>query len=180
MSTPRLESKPNIGAPPEPSVLPADLTRALDWLRGHLSEPVELSSLAAASGVPPRTLERHFKMFLGTTPLGWTRSMRLARDRQALLNAGPEETVTDVALTNGFGQLGRFAAEYRRAFGESPSRTMQRSKNPVMDDGDRDEAMRRASPCVPVMAAAATATRCAQKQPGEAETPLTTQRIARS
>jgi AraC-like DNA-binding protein len=142
MSTPRLESKPNIGAPPEPSVLPADLTRALDWLRGHLSEPVELSSLAAASGVPPRTLERHFKMFLGTTPLGWTRSMRLARARQALLNAGPEETVTDVALTNGFGQLGRFAAEYRRAFGESPSRTMQRSKNPVMDDGDRDEAMR--------------------------------------
>ncbi len=142
MSTPNLESKANIGLTPDPSALPADLVRALDWLRGHLSEPVELSSLAAFSGVPPRTLERHFRMFLGTTPLGWTRSMRLARARQALLHAGPEDTVTGIALTNGFGQFGRFAADYRRAFGELPSRTMQRSKNPAMDDVDLDEAMR--------------------------------------
>ena len=142
MSTPNLESKANIGLTPDPSALPADLVRALDWLRSHLSEPVELSSLAAFSGVPPRTLERHFRMFLGTTPLGWTRSMRLARARQALLHAGPEDTVTGIALTNGFGQFGRFAADYRRAFGELPSRTMQRSKNPAMDDVDLDEAMR--------------------------------------
>ena len=139
---PNVESKAEIGLMPDSSALPADLIRALDWLRGHLSEPVELSSLAAVSGVPPRTLERHFRMFLGTTPLGWMRSMRLARARQALLNAVPEDTVTGIALTNGFGQLGRFAAEYRRTFGELPSRTMQQSKNPTMDDGDLDEAMR--------------------------------------
>ena len=140
MSSPNLESKAEIGLMPDPSALPVDLIRALDWLRGHLSEPVELSSLAAVSGVPPRTLERHFRMFLGTTPLGWTRRMRLVRARQALLNAGPEDTVTGVALTNGFGQLGRFAAEYRRTFGELPSWTMRRSK--TMNDGDLDEAMR--------------------------------------
>ena len=142
MSAPNLESKAEIALMPDPSALPVDLIRALDWLRVHLSEPVELSSLAAVSGVPPRTLERHFRMFLGTTPLGWMRSMRLVRARQALLNAGPEDTVTGVALTNGFGQLGRFAAEYRRTFGELPSRTMRRSKNPIMDVGDLDEAMR--------------------------------------
>jgi AraC-like DNA-binding protein len=142
MPSRNLESTANIGPTPEPSALPADLIRALDWLRSHLSEPIDLSSLAAVSGVPPRTLERHFRMFLGTTPLGWMRSMRLARARQSLLHASPEDTVTDVALTNGFGQFGRFAAEYRRAFGELPSRTMQRSKKPAIDDGDLDEAMR--------------------------------------
>jgi AraC-like DNA-binding protein len=142
MSAPNLEAKAEIGLMADASALPADLTRALDWLRAHLSEPVELSSLAAVSGVPPRTLERHFRMFLGTTPLGWVRSMRLIRARHALLNAGPDDTITSVALTNGFGQLGRFAAEYRRAFGELPSRTMRQSKNPTMDDGDLDEAMR--------------------------------------
>ena len=142
MSAPNLKSKAEIGLMPDPSALPVDLIRALDWLRGHLSEPVELSSVAAVSGVPSRTLERHFRMFLGTTPLGWTRSMRLVRARQALLNAGPEDTVTGVALMNGFCQLGRFAAEYRRTFGELPSKTMQRSKNPTMDDGDLDEATR--------------------------------------
>src|SRR6202044_848678 len=108
MPTPDLGTK--IGLTPDPSVLPADLIRALDWLRSHLSEPVRVDRLAEVSGVAPRTLERHFREFLGTTPLGWTRRMRLARARQALLRAGPEDTVTDIALSNGFAQLGRFSA----------------------------------------------------------------------
>src|SRR6266571_4308025 len=98
------------------SALPADLVRALDWLRGHLSEPIQLELLAQIGGVRPRTLEMHFKMFLGTTPLGWVRRMRLARARQELLRAGPHTTVTDVALAAGFSQLGRFAVEYRKIF----------------------------------------------------------------
>ena len=136
MPTPELESNAKIGLTPDPSALPVDLIRALDWLRGHLSEPVELDCLAAVSGAPPRTLERHFRMFLGTTPLGWTRRMRLARARQTLLHAGPEDTVTNIALSNGFAQLGRFAAEYRRAFGELPSRTMRVSERAPPSDGD--------------------------------------------
>jgi len=116
--------------------------RALEWLRGNLAEPVQLDVLAAASGSTQRTLERHFREFLGTTPLGWARRMRLARARQALLNAAPEDTVTNIALSNGFAQLGRFAAEYRRAFGELPSKTMRRADSPAPVDGDLDEAMR--------------------------------------
>ncbi len=106
--------------------LPADLVRVLEWLRGHLSEPVQLEALAQIAGTRPRTLETHFKMFLGTTPLGWVRRMRLARARQELLNSGPQTTVTDIALSSGFSQLGRFAAQYREAFGELPSATIQR------------------------------------------------------
>ncbi len=142
MSTPDLRSNAKIGLPPDPSALPADLVRALEWLRSHVSEPVKLDALAAVSGVPPRTLERHFRMFLGTTPLGWTRRMRLARARLALQQAGLEDSVTNIALANGFAQLGRFAAEYRRAFGELPSRTMRRSQSSSSNDGDLDEATR--------------------------------------
>jgi AraC-like DNA-binding protein len=65
--------------PDAPPGLPADLTRTLGWLRSHLAEPVQLDLLAQIAGVRPRTLETHFKMFLGTTPLGWVRRMRLAR-----------------------------------------------------------------------------------------------------
>ena len=140
MATPDLEAK--ISRTPDPSALPAGLIRALEWLRAHLAEPVQLDRLAAASGSPPRTLERHFREFLGTTPLGWTRRMRLARARQELMNAGPEDTVTNIALSNGFTQLGRFAAEYRRAFGELPSGTTRASKRARPNDGDLDEAMR--------------------------------------
>jgi AraC-like DNA-binding protein len=120
------------------SALPADLVRALGWLRGHLSEPIQLDLLAQISGVRPRTLETHFKMFLGTTPLGWVRRMRLARARQELLHSGPQATVTDIALASGFSQLCRFAAEYRKAFGELPSRTVERTRRPSTKDADMD------------------------------------------
>jgi AraC-like DNA-binding protein len=124
--------------------LPADLVRALSWLRSHLSEPIQLDLLAQISGVRPRTLETHFKMFLRTTPLGWVRRARLARTRQELLHSGPQATVTGIALANGFGQLGRFAAQYRRLFGELPSATLQRTGRSSMNgaDPENDEAIR--------------------------------------
>jgi len=132
------------GGPRGSSALPADLVRALGWLRSHLSEPIELERLAEISGVRPRTLESHFRMFLGTTPLGWVRRMRLARARQQILLAGSEQTVTGVALGSGFSQLGRFAAQYRKAFGELPSATLLRARNSMKqaEDVDIDEAMR--------------------------------------
>lgn len=124
--------------------LPADLARALGWLRSHLSEPIQLDLLAQIAGVRPRTLESHFRMFLGTTPLGWVRRMRLARARQELLHAGPPATVTDIALANGFSQLGRFAGQYRRLFGELPAATLQRRGQSSVNctDPDIDEAIR--------------------------------------
>jgi AraC-like DNA-binding protein len=118
--------------------LPADLVRALDWLGRHLSEPIQLERLADIAGVRPRTLETHFKMFLGTTPLGWVRRMRLTRARHQLLHASAQATVTNVAVANGFSQFGRFAGEYRRTFGEPPSATIRRSRSPSCRNADRD------------------------------------------
>src|SRR6202000_1018083 len=123
--------------------LPADLVRILAWLRGHLSEPIQLETLAQIAGTRPRTLETHFKTFLGTTPLGWVRRMSLAQARQELLNAGPQATVTDTAISCGFGQMGRFAAQYRKVFGELPSSTIQQARRPsAYADQNVDEAIR--------------------------------------
>lgn len=110
------------------SALPADLVRALKWLRGHLSEPINLERLASVAGVRPRTLEKQFKMFLGTTPLGWVRQMRLAHARRELERGSTGARVTDIALAHGFNQLGRFATRYRTVFGETPSATLRRSR----------------------------------------------------
>lgn len=124
--------------------VPASLAHALDWLDVRLDEPIQLETLAAAAGVRPRTLEAQFKQYLRTTPLGWARRVRLARARQQLLTAGDEASVTGIAVANGFSQLGRFAAQYRRQFGELPSQTLAavRRKMPNGADEVDDEAVR--------------------------------------
>jgi len=140
------------GAPEFSGALPADLVRALSWLRGHLAEPVDLPSLAGIAGVHARTLEMHFRIFLGTTPLGFVRRMRLARARQELLRPRTEATVTGIALANGFSQMGRFAAQYRSAFRELPSTTIRRARHASAGcfDGDLDEATRLTSIALPL------------------------------
>jgi AraC-like DNA-binding protein len=143
----RLQSDmPDQGNIPSPAryALPASLVHALRWLGGRLDEPIELDTLAAVAGVRPRTLEAHFKAYLGTTPLGWVRRMRLARARQQLLAGDEQASVTGIALANGFGELGRFAAQYRRQFGELPSQTLRaaRSKSTNATDEASDEALR--------------------------------------
>lgn len=117
------------------SVLPGDLVRALAWLRQRLDQPVRIETLAEAAGVRPRTLESHFRTFLGTTPVGWVRRTRLLNARRALLESGGR-SVTEAALANGFSQMGRFAAHYRAEFGELPSETLRRVRNvdPELDD----------------------------------------------
>jgi len=125
------------------AALPADLVRVIDWLRGHLAEPISLERLAVVAGVRPRTLEAHFRSFLGTTPLGWVRRMRLVNARRELERG--RARVTDIALANGFSQLGRFATDYRSVFGEAPSMTLRRgrrvSRHGSADPND-DEAFR--------------------------------------
>ncbi len=108
--------------------LPGDVARALSWLRANLDEPVRLERLAEIAGVRPRTLEKHFREFLRTTPLAWARQARLQRTRQQLLAGASNDTVTTIALGSGFTQLGRFAARYREKFGELPGQTLKRAR----------------------------------------------------
>jgi AraC-like DNA-binding protein len=126
------------------SALPVDLVRVLEWLRGNLHEAVNLEKLASIAGVRPRTLESHFRLFLGTTPLGWVRRMRLVSARRELELGRMNARVTDIALAHGISQLGRFSSEYRALFGEPPSATLRRSRrspeagdNPVDDEALR-------------------------------------------
>lgn len=122
--------------------LPASLVQAVDWLSARLDEPVRLETLAAAAGVRPRTLQAHFKQYLGTTPLGWVRRTRLARARRQLAAGKGDATITDVAAANGFSQLGRFAARYRGQFGELPSQTLRSARGHHGAPDIDDEALR--------------------------------------
>jgi AraC-like DNA-binding protein len=120
------------------------VVRAIACLRGHVREPPPLDRLAEAAGVRPRTLEAHFRQFLGTTPRAYARRLKLAHARAQLLRADSQDEVIDVALSSGFTQPGRFAGEYRRRFGELPSQTQRRVRRhaTVHEEAVDDEAIR--------------------------------------
>ncbi len=105
---------------------PRDVKRVTEYLRAHLDAPVMLADLVRISGVPGRTLFKHFRDTMGVSPIRYLRNARFQRAREALVRAGPEDSVTAIATKWGFNHLGRFSVEYRERFGESPSQTARR------------------------------------------------------
>jgi TolB-like protein/methylphosphotriester-DNA--protein-cysteine methyltransferase len=118
------------GEGPAPTVpataVPGDIRHAIEFLRIHQSEKITLADLARASGVAERTLHKHFRTFLGPSPLGYLRRMRLAAVRDELLSAIGHAGITEAATRHGFNHFGRFSTQYRRCFGETPSATLRR------------------------------------------------------
>lgn len=108
------------------AMLPSAVRRATAYCAEHAAEPVSVSDIAHAARVSVRTLREGFRTHLGTTPLAYLRRVRLDRAHHELtaIAAGHAAgSVTDVACRWGFTHLGRFSAEYRRAYGRLPSDT---------------------------------------------------------
>jgi adenylate cyclase len=87
-----------------------------------------MRNLVEHCGVAERTLNAHFRTFLGLSPISYLRRLRLAAAREALLAGEPGVSVTEVARQFGFNHFGRFAGQYRRCFGESPSATLRHGR----------------------------------------------------
>ncbi|MFP6560294.1 anthranilate 1,2-dioxygenase regulatory protein AndR [Paraburkholderia sp. B3] len=111
---------------PVAAAVPRTVKRAQAFIAEHACEPITLAEIAAAAGVPVRTLLDGFQRFSHASPMQFVRESRLERARERLLAAREAERVADIALGCGFANLGRFALAYREKFGESPSDTLRR------------------------------------------------------
>lgn len=101
--------------------------RAVEYFE-NLDRPVAVPQLAAAAGVSQRVLELAFREAAGITPRRYMRWSRLNQVRWELLAADADlSSVTTIAGSCGITELGRFAVEYKRLFGESPSTTLARN-----------------------------------------------------
>jgi AraC-like DNA-binding protein len=100
-------------------------TKARAFLNERSHAPVYLAELCAATGVPERTLRDIFHSVLGVSPLKYLQLRRMRQVRVALHKSDKQDhSVKQIALASGFWELGRFAVEYKRLFGESPSETL--------------------------------------------------------
>lgn len=104
------------------------IRQARDFIADHLDQAIQLEDVGMEIGLSARGTENLFKDLIGVNPVVFLRHQRLHGARRKLLSADPgEATVKMAALETGFRHLGRFAAEYRALFGESPRETLGRS-----------------------------------------------------
>ncbi|HEY0330824.1 MAG TPA: PAS domain-containing protein [Rhodopseudomonas sp.] len=95
----------------------------LNWDR-----PLNIAALAAAARVNTRTLFKHCKLAWGFTPNEYIKRVRLNHARAILQMAEKSTTVLGTALKCCFQNQGHFARDYRLAFGERPSETLERAR----------------------------------------------------
>ena len=115
---------------PPQSVSAGLRNRAIKQMKEHLAdfpnEPVTVSQLCGITGVSERTLQYAFLEHYGVTPKAYLKNFRLNSVRRELWKSDPDFTrVNDIASLWGFWHMGQFAADYRKLFGELPSKTLQ-------------------------------------------------------
>lgn len=100
---------------------------AEDFLEsGGARQAVQIEDICVALNISRRTLYRAFHDLLDVSPKAYLRLKNMSAARARLLDAGNRPTtVTQVALDQGFWELGRFSGAYRAMFGEAPSETLR-------------------------------------------------------
>jgi len=105
--------------------------QAMKLSKGFLAEfPQKLlsvSDLCKITRVSERSLQYAFKEHFGITPQAYLKIFRLNGVRRELRRSVPSTTkVNHVAIRWNFWHMGKFAADYRKLFGELPSKTLRR------------------------------------------------------
>ena len=105
----------------------------LALLHERLDNPPNVTELCQATGARERTLYLSCVEAFGRPPAMLLAELRLNAAHRALMRPGKETSVTAVAALYGFTHFGRFAAFYRRQFGELPSVTFAKARGANRD-----------------------------------------------
>jgi transcriptional regulator GlxA family with amidase domain len=105
--------------------------RAEAYIEMHWNESITITRLARATAASARSIFYHFKSSRGQSPMSFVKQVRLKHAREMLESGSINRSVTEIAIDCGFGNLGHFASDYFKRFGERPSETLKRSKYEV-------------------------------------------------
>ena len=107
--------------------VPRAIRAAVEILEEEAHLPLTVSLIAARCHVSVRSLQQGFRRYMGMSPMGYLREVRLRRAHQSLLDSDPSiASVASVAYNWGFTNLGRFAAAHTARYDEPPAATLRR------------------------------------------------------
>lgn len=90
----------------------------MTWALDHLAEPVTVEDLAARAHLTTRSLHRHFRQRVGTSPLSWLHEQRLRRAQELLEQT--DHGIDYVAGQSGFATAVTLRRHFRKALGTTP------------------------------------------------------------
>ena len=97
---------------------PSAMGRVRDYVERHLSETIDLSTLAAAAGLSMHHFARQFKQSAGVTPHHYLTQKRVEL-AQALLTK-TELPLSEIAYAAGFSDQSHLARHFRHVLGTTP------------------------------------------------------------
>jgi AraC-like DNA-binding protein len=112
-----------------PNTTARPVRMAEEYIESCWDRPIMIEDLSAHTNLSARALFKAFRKARGYSPMAFAKSVRLKRARAMLSDGNPEHSVTATASACGFGNLGHFAKDYRKAFGERPSETLARARD---------------------------------------------------
>ncbi len=95
----------------------------MDYIHSRPQAVFSVEELCSASASSMSTLERAFREHYGVSPSQYLIATRLGGVRKILLCSQETRTIADIAADWGFWHMSKFAADYKRMFGELPSAT---------------------------------------------------------
>jgi len=101
---------------------------AEEYIEASWNQAITIEELASQTNTSIRSLYAAFKKSRGYTPTTFAKIVRLRRAKQMLLEENQRTSVSAVAFKCGFGNLGHFANDFRKMFGELPSEVLARTR----------------------------------------------------
>ena len=95
------------------------LEQALQYIEQNYSEQLSLEDIATQVYLSPNYFSEIFKASIGVAPWEYVTQMRLDEAKELLLNT--KRSITDIALSVGFGDSSYFAKVFKERFEQTPS-----------------------------------------------------------
>jgi transcriptional regulator GlxA family with amidase domain len=92
---------------------------AIQWIRKHYTEAVEVEQLARMTSMSVSAFHRHFKAVTAMSPIQFQKRIRLLQARQLLISQSVN--ASSVAYDIGYESASQFTREYARFFGAPPA-----------------------------------------------------------
>ncbi|SHH95498.1 AraC family transcriptional regulator [Desulfosporosinus lacus] len=102
----------------------ARISQTVKWLRVNYTRQVDISEMAAKSGMAINTFHRQFKRATGLSPIQFQKQLRLLEARNLIAFEG--YAVAGAAYQVGYQSPSQFNREYSRFFGSSPARDTEK------------------------------------------------------